>query len=122
MLFQMPPNFQKDVPRLNDFLALLASRCRAAFEFRHASWFDDEVYGLLREHGAALCIADAEDDLEIPFVATTGWGYLRLRRPDYGDADLKQWVKQVRKQKWRDVFVYFKHEDEAKGRQMAKRY
>ena len=93
-----------------------------AFEFRHPSWFDDEVFGLLREHRAALCIADAEDDLEVPVVATTTWGCLRLRRPDYDDAALKTWVKRVRKLDWRDAFVFFKHEDEGKGPQLAKRF
>ena len=122
LLFQLPPNFKKDVPRLREFLALLPPRCRAAFEFRHPSWFDDEVFGLLRDHQAALCVAEAEDDLEVPFVATADWGYLRLRRPDYGDAELTAWVKRVREQDWRDGFVFFKHEDEGKGPQMAKRF
>jgi uncharacterized protein YecE (DUF72 family) len=122
LLFQLPPTLKKDVPRLREFLALLPSRHRAAFEFRHQSWFDDEVFGLLRDHRAALCLADAEDDLDVPFVATADWGYLRLRRPDYGDAELTALVKQVRKQGWGDVFVFFKHEDEGKGPQMAKRF
>jgi len=122
LLFQLPPNLKKDVPRLRDFLALLPSQRRAAFEFRHQSWFDDEVFGLLRDHQAALCIAEAENDLEVPFVATAAWGYLRLRRPDYGDAELKAWVKRLREQDWRDAFVFFKHEDEGKGPQMAKRF
>src|SRR5262249_16683063 len=74
LLFQLPPNFKKDVPRLREFLALLPSQRPAAFEFRHPSWFDDEVFGLLRDHQAALCIAEAENDLEVPFVATAGWG------------------------------------------------
>jgi uncharacterized protein YecE (DUF72 family) len=104
------------------FLALLPSQFRAAFEFRHPSWFDDEVFGLLRDHRAALCVADADDDLEVPFVATTDWGYLRLRRPDYGDPELKEWVKRVQEQDWGDAFVFFKHEDEGKGPLMAKRY
>jgi uncharacterized protein YecE (DUF72 family) len=122
LLFQLPPNFKKDVPRLRTFLALLPLSRRVAFEFRHSSWFDDEVFGLLRDRHVALCIADAEDDLEVPVVATTEWGCLRLRRPDYDEAALKTWVKQVRKQTWQDVFVFFKHEDEAKGPQLAKRF
>jgi uncharacterized protein YecE (DUF72 family) len=122
VLFQLPPNLKKDVQRLEEFLALLPPQRRVAFEFRHQSWFDDEVFGLLRDHGAALCIAEAEDGLEIPFVSTTDWGYLRLRRPDYSDAELKTWVKRVRKQDWRDVFIFFKHEDEGKGPEMAKRF
>ena len=92
LLFQLPPNLKKDVPRLRDFLALLPPQRRVAFEFRHESWFDEEVFGLLRDHRAALCIAEAENDLEVPFVATGDWGYLRLRRTDYGDAELKRWV------------------------------
>jgi uncharacterized protein YecE (DUF72 family) len=77
--------------------------------------------GLLRDHRAAPGAADAGGDLEIPFVATTDWGYLRLRLRDYGDADLKEWVERVQEQDWRDVFVFFKHEDEGKGPRMAKR-
>src|SRR3989442_1057903 len=57
LLFQLPPYLKKDLPRLRDFLALLPKQPRAAFEFRHQSWFDDEVLGLLREHQIALCIA-----------------------------------------------------------------
>jgi uncharacterized protein YecE (DUF72 family) len=122
LLFQLPPTAHKDVPRLRTFLSLLPSHRRAAFEFRHSSWFDEEVFGLLREHRAALCVAEAEGDLEVPFVATADWGYLRLRRPDYGDAELKAWVRRVREQDFRDVFVFFKHEDEGKGPMMAKRF
>ena len=122
LLFQLPPTAKKAVPQLRAFLALLPSRCRAAFEFRHPSWFDDEVLGLLRDHCAALCVADAEDDLEVPWMATADWGYLRLRRPDYGDAELRAWVKRVQKQRWRDVFVFFKHEDAGKGPRLAKRF
>jgi uncharacterized protein YecE (DUF72 family) len=90
-------------------------------EFRHPSWFDDEVFGLLRDHRAALCVADAEDDLDVPFVATADWGYLRLRRPDYGDAALTAWAERMTAQGWRDCFVFFKHEDAGKGPQMASR-
>src|SRR6266478_275639 len=122
LLFQLPPYLRKDAPRLGDFLALLPPDRRTAFEFRHQSWFDPEVFGLLRDHQAALCIAEAENDLEIPFESTADWGYLRLRRPDYGDADLKAWGERVRQQNWRDAFVFFKHEDEGKGPQMAKRF
>ncbi|MGO9311784.1 MAG: DUF72 domain-containing protein [Syntrophobacteraceae bacterium] len=106
ILFQLPPNLKKDVPRLRDFLALLPPKRRVAFEFRHQSWFDEEVFGLLRDHQAALCIAEAENDLEVPFVATADWGYLRLRRLDYGDAELRKWVNLVREQGGRDVFVF----------------
>ena len=92
-----------------------------AWKFRHPSWFDDETFQMLRAHRVALCIADA-DELQVPFVATANWGCLRLRRPEYSAATLKKWMKQVRKQDWQDVFVYFKHEDEAKGPHFAKRF
>lgn len=122
LLFQLPPNMKKDVARLRSFLALLPPPLRAAFEFRHASWFDDEVFGLLRDHRSALCVADADDDLEVPFVSTADWGYLRLRRAEYDDADLAEWAKRVQGQAWGDAFVFFKHEDEGKGPRLAKRY
>jgi uncharacterized protein YecE (DUF72 family) len=121
VLFQLPPNFKKDVPRLREFLALISAKRRAAFEFRHQSWFDEEVFQALREHRAALCFAEAENDLEVPFVATADWGYLRFRMPDYSDAELKAWAKQIRDQNWRQAFVFFKHEDEGKGPKMAMR-
>src|SRR5438552_686772 len=102
LLFQLPPYLKKDLSRLRDFLALLPPNYRAAFEFRHQSWFDPEIFGLLRDHQVALCIAEAENDLEIPFESTADWGYLRLRRPDYGDPELKAWVERVRQKEWRD--------------------
>jgi uncharacterized protein YecE (DUF72 family) len=121
-LFQLPPTLKKDVLRLRTFLALIPTHVRAAFEFRHPSWFDDEVIGLLREHRAALCIADEDDELDVPFVATTDWGFLRLRRPDYPAAMLKSWVKRVKAQTWASAFVFFKHEDEANGPRLAKQF
>jgi uncharacterized protein YecE (DUF72 family) len=122
LLFQLPPTAMKDAARLREFLSLLPPRCRAAFEFRHASWFDTEVFGLLRKHRVALCVAEADNELDVPFVATADWGYLRLRQPAYNERELKAWVKRVRKQNWKDAFVFFKHEDEGKGPQMAKRF
>jgi uncharacterized protein YecE (DUF72 family) len=122
LLFQLPPNLKKDTPLLRDFLMLLPGNRRAAFEFRHQSWFDEEVFAALRDNRAVLCIAEAENDLEIPFVSTADWGYLRLRRPDYSDAELKEWAKRVQQQNWRDAFIFFKHEEEGKGPQMAKRF
>jgi uncharacterized protein YecE (DUF72 family) len=122
LLFQLPPNMKKDVPRLRAFLELLPRGRRAAFEFRHQSWFDEDVLAALKEQQAALCIAEAEDELEIPFVSTADWGYLRLRMPDYTDKDLKSWLKRVREQPWTDAFVFFKHEDQANGPRLAKRF
>ncbi len=121
LLFQLPPYLKKDVPRLRDFLPLLG-KDQAAFEFRHQSWFDAEIFELLRAHKAVLCIAEADNDLQVPFESTADWGYLRLRRPDYGDAELKSWVTRVRQEKWKDAFVFFKHEEAGKGPAMAKRF
>ena len=121
LLFQLAPNMKKDAQRLRDFLALLPSRCRAAFEFRHSSWLDEEIFQLLREHSAALCIAEADDDLKVPFVRTADWGYLRLRRAEYTDRELRARLKRIHEQKWTDAFVFFKHEDEGKGPRFANR-
>ena len=92
-----------------------------AFEFRHPSWFDDDVFGLLRDHRVALCVADTDDDLEVPFVATTDWGYLRLRRLDYDDVALTRWWQRIQNQGWREAFVFFKHEETAVGTRLAHR-
>ncbi len=119
VFFQLPPNFKKDLDRLGEFLETLPDGVRVAFEFRHATWFDDEVYALLRSHNVALCLADADDDLEVPLVETADWGYLRLRRPGYPPAELRQWHDWVTARNWKDAFVFFKHEDEASGPKMA---
>ena len=84
-------------------------------------WFDDEVFGVLRDHCAGLCLADADDGLDVPFVATTNWGYLRLRRAEYDDAALTAWANRMRAQSWRDCFIFFKHEDEGTGPKFAAR-
>jgi uncharacterized protein YecE (DUF72 family) len=122
LLFQLPPNLKKDVERLREFLKVLPARAPAALEFRHSSWFDEEVFGLMRERRIALCIAEAEGDLETPFVSTGEFGYIRLRRPEYGDAELKAWVERVKGAGWREAFVFFKHEDEGTGPRFAKRF
>jgi len=122
LLFQLPPNLKKDLPRLQSFLTLLSPDVRSAFEFRHASWFDGETFDCLRDHGCALCIADADDDLEIPFVGTAGWGYLRLRREAYTEKDLKEWKTKIEGQGWDEVFVFFKHEDAATGPNLAESF
>jgi uncharacterized protein YecE (DUF72 family) len=121
ILFQLPPNMKKDAARLGEFLKLLPKKGRAAFEFRHQSWFDDEVFTLMHKHKVALCVAEAEDDLDVPRLATADWGYLRLRRPDYSDEELRDWLIWMRDQDWAEAYVFFKHEDEGKGPQMAKR-
>jgi len=119
-LFQLPPNMKKDLARLTEFLALLPRGWRAAFEFRHASWFDDDVYAALQSRNAALCVADQADEEDAtPFVATADWGYLRLRREAYDAAALANWAARIREEPWTDTFVFFKHEDGAAGPRFA---
>jgi uncharacterized protein YecE (DUF72 family) len=116
LLFQLPPNFKVDTGRLADLLALLPPDVRAAFEFRNATWFTDEVYTRLAGRNAALCIADS-DDGATPAVATADWGYLRLRATGYSDDDLRAWLATMRRigAHWHDAFVFFKHEDKGTG-------
>ena len=123
LLFQLPPNFRKDVARLTDLLALLPPDLTYAFEFRHESWFDDEVYDRLRARSAALCIADT-DKGTTPLVATGAIGYVRLRDEGYDDRDLARWIDTLRRLggAWRDAFVFFKHEESGKGPAFAKRF
>jgi uncharacterized protein YecE (DUF72 family) len=118
VLFQLPPNFKKDVPRLKDFLAQLPPASQCAFEFRHETWFDDETFEALRSAGCALCHAE-DEDLATPDVATTGWGYLRLRRQDYGPEDLGVWAKRIAQEPWGEAYVFFKHEESGRGASLA---
>ena len=119
VLFQLPPNFKKDADVLSSFLRELPSM-RAAFEFRHESWFDDEIFEMLKKQNIALCIADTEK-LATPKMATADYGYLRLRREDYGKIDIERWANFVREHSkdWKDVFVYFKHEESGIGPKLA---
>jgi uncharacterized protein YecE (DUF72 family) len=121
-LFQMPPNMKKDAARLREFLALLPRAWPAAFEFRHASWLDDETWELLRGKNAALCIADqGTDEAATPAAATADWGYVRLRAERYTEADLARWLETLRAQPWREAYVFFKHEDAGVGAKLALR-
>jgi uncharacterized protein YecE (DUF72 family) len=113
VLFQLPPFIRKDLARLRDFLAVLPGDHRAAFEFRHASWFDDGVYALLQGAGAALCLSEREDDAPPPLVETAPWGYVRLRLEDYPDDELGRWAQRLRATSWTDAYVYFMHEPTA---------
>jgi uncharacterized protein YecE (DUF72 family) len=122
ILFQLPPFLRKDVPRLRDFLKLIPERSMAAFEFRHESWFEKDVYDALIEKGSALCFADTEDSTLKELVSTASWGYLRLRKPDYSEKDLGEWVKKVKEQEWSRAFVFFKHEDGGTGPKLAHRF
>jgi uncharacterized protein YecE (DUF72 family) len=120
VLFQLPPTFKIDTPLLNSFLDDLPRGMRAAFEFRHESWFNDNVFACLRKHKSALCIAETEQ-LTTPVVSTARFGYLRLRREDYRRSELAQWAEFVRAQtRWREAFVYFKHEESGVGPKFAR--
>jgi uncharacterized protein YecE (DUF72 family) len=122
VLFQMPPNMKKDLARLENFLQSLPASPRAAFEFRHPTWFDDEVLSLLRENNRALCISDT-DDLPVTHIdSTANWGYLRLRRVAYTEADLSAWLNRLGAQAWSESFVFFKHEDEGTGPKLAAQF
>jgi uncharacterized protein YecE (DUF72 family) len=122
LLFQLGPTFKVDLAVFDAFLADLPPGARAAFEFRHASWFDEAVYDRLRARNLALCIADSEK-LSTPVVATASYGYFRLRDEGYVDADLDRWADVIRlhQAQWTDTFVYFKHEEEGKGPEFARR-
>jgi uncharacterized protein YecE (DUF72 family) len=111
-LFQLPPNMKKDVPRLQGFLGLLPEGRRYTIEFRHESWFEDDVFRALRERDVALCVAEQED-FQCPVQATASWGYLRLHRKDYDTGALTKWASCVASQAWTDAYVYFKHDEGA---------
>ena len=121
LLFQLPPNFRKDLPVLDAFLGLLPPGARAAFEFRHASWHDDAVFERLAGAGQALCIADSER-LSTPVRITAGHAYFRLRDEGYTEADIARWAETIACETagCSEVFVYFKHEDSGKGPAFAK--
>jgi len=120
LLFQLPPNFKKATDRLGEVLAILPEGFRAAFEFRHESWFDDEVYALLRSRNVSLCIADTEDGAT-PAIATADFGYIRLRAVEYTDDALRRWIETIHKvgAGWGDAYVFFKHEAESTRRALA---
>lgn len=124
VLFQLPPYLRSDTARLAEFLDRLPRDRKIGFEFRHESWFNDETYSLLRSHDVALCAADTDEvtDPESVLVPTASWGYLRLRRTEFTDADLAAWGERVQRQSWDSAYVFFKHEDEGKGPDFARRF
>lgn len=113
VLFQLPPNLKKDLPRLVEFLALLPEGHCAAFEFRNDSWFDDDVYAALKGAKAALVLSEREDNAPPPLVETAPWGYVRLRLENYSDGDLENWARRLADTTWNETFVYFMHEPTA---------
>ena len=123
LLFQFPKTFQADPLALRAFLALIpAGSMSFAFEFRSETWLDEGILTLLREKGCSLCIEDSDEVPANEIISTATWGYLRLRRSDYTDAELSTWMERILSQKWEKAFVFFKHEGEAKGPEMAIRF
>ena len=120
VLFQLPPNFKRDRELLGDLLTQFPPDVRAACEFRHASWWSDDVYELLRSTNTALCIADTEEGTT-PLVATADFGYVRLRDEGYAEAGLKEWVQKIQAlgSAWTDAYVFFKHEEQGVGPKLA---
>jgi len=110
LLFQLPPTYQRNTDQLGAFLGALPAGVRAAFEFRHPSWYDESTFAVLRRHNAALCAADVDDIEPQPIVPTADFGYLRLRRLDYTPQQLENWAAALRQQPFGEAYVFFKHE------------
>ena len=109
ILFQLPPNMEKNADRLRAFLELLPTDRRFTIEFRHASWFDDEIFDVLRARDVALCVAESEEFTGVN-VSTASWGYMRLHRQDYTDPMLADWQHRLAAHQWTDAYVFFKHD------------
>ena len=122
VLFQLPPNMKKDLPRLETFLQQLPATPRVAFEFRHPTWFDDDVLEVLKGRNLALVVSDTDDMPTTHIDKTADWGYLRLRRVNYSEENLSEWLERINKQQWSDTFVFFKHEDEGTGPKLAAQF
>ena len=122
VLFQLPGSFRANLAVLEEFLGLIPLASPCAFEFRSKSWFSAEILELLRSRGCSLCTADTDEKPAEKIVSTAPWGYLRLRRSDYTEADLSKWLEMILAQEWEQAFVFFKHEEEAKGPELAKRF
>ena len=110
ILFQLPPNLKKDFDRLRVFLDTLPLDRRMTIEFRHESWFDDDVFDVLRARDIALCVTE-QPEFASPVVSTASWGYARLHRLDYDDAALAEWARKIVAQPWMDAYVFFKHDE-----------
>ncbi len=119
LLFQFPKSFRANAPALEDFLPLIPDNTACAFDFRSPTWLDAGMPELLRKKGCSLCMEDTDENPIREIISTARWGYLRLRRSDYTDAELSQWMERIVSQKWDKAFVFFKHED---GPEMAMRF
>jgi uncharacterized protein YecE (DUF72 family) len=122
VIFRLPEEMKKDLKRLESFLKVLPVDTPAVFDFRHPTWFDDEVVELLRSQKRVFCVSDIEELPESYTFKTADWGYVRLRRERYTEAELVRWVKRIKAQKWNDTYVFFKHEDEGTGPTLAAQF
>ena len=124
VLFQLPPFFRKESEKLRTFLQNLPPKCQVAFEFRHDSWCDDAIYSILRERDVPICLSDTDEvtDPNSLVIPTASWGYLRLRRTEYTADAIADWVRRIAKQPWREAYIFFKHEDEARGPLFAEQF
>ena len=122
VLVQLPKNFKADLPRLAKFLTLIPAYIACAFEFRSPSWLTAETFDLLRGRDFSLCTPDSDENPATEIIKTASWGYLRLRRADYTEADLSRWLDRIRAQNWDKAFGYFKHEEKAKGPETARSF
>lgn len=118
--FQLPPNFKKDLPRLEAFLKWLPKEFPLAFEFRHPTWFEPDVFQILKKY--KICLVYNDTDIKMPFVSTADWGYIRLRRLKYSDVELKKWMETIKSQKWKQALVIFKHEEKVTAPKLAERF
>jgi len=112
ILFQLPPNLKKDLPRLANFIALLPDDRKYTVEFRNETWFDDDVYDALRARNIAICVTE-QPEFASPVVATASWGYARLHKLDYSTVELTEWARKIAALPWSEAFIYFKHDEGA---------
>lgn len=120
ILLQFPPYLHKNMELLKKFIELLPREVKTVFEFRHPSWCDDELHDTLRKRGCALCCSDGAGEEFSQLIDTAGWGYLRLRQPGYTREELTAWADRIASLGWREVYVFFKHEDEGGGPKLAR--
>lgn len=116
VLFQLPPNMKADPRLLDDFLSIIPRGLKTAFEFRHESWFADDIFSCLKQHNRALCVAETEERLT-PDVVTADFCYYRYRKPEYTADERQAMVRRMQEHLWngRDTYAYFKHEETPQG-------
>ena len=121
ILWQLPPRWNVNIERLEEFLAKLPRKHRYAFELRNETWMNDDVYALLRKHNAAFCIYELAG-YHTPFIITADWTYVRLHGPtqfkyqgSYSDAQLAAWADRIREwsRTMKAIYVYFNNDDAA---------